>query len=734
MKNSFCTIIFFLIIAGFINSSFGQDKAKIDSLENLIINFENKNYSDIEKIKVYNNLSELYSSSSYEKRLKYAKQALKLAEEIKNQEQELIALKNTGLAYYQLTKYEESNKYLKKRLAILEELENIEEIANTLHYIGSNFFHWSKYHEAKENYEKALEIYKTLNNNAGIANSLKSIGSVISNWGDYDKALEYTQKALQYWEEINNRNGIAKASNSIGILYKDLEKYDKALQFFKKALEIFEENDYTWGIVNMNLHIGDIFLKQKDYNKALDYYFKAYKIVDKINDKKLISIALSNIGEAYNQMGDYEKALVYQKKALKIKEEVGDKKRLTITLTEMGIIYNNLKEYNKALEYLNKGLKTAKDINFKNQIKKCYHNISDVYANMGNFKKALTYNNLYVDLKDSIYSVESDKRIAEMQTKYETEKKEKENQQLRKDELLQKEKIKNQQLIIIFSAIIIVLAIIGILIYYSRYRTKQKINYQLSQKNLQIEKQKKHVQKLNNELREFDATKDKFFSILAHDLKNPFNSIIGYSSLLYDDYDNYTEKEKKNFVNQIKTASENTYKLLQNLLNWARSQTGNMNIKYEYIDISVITNEIINLLETHAINKNIKLHTTIPENTIAFADKNMVSVVMQNLISNAIKFTPNNGEVNIYTTDKSNYIKICISDTGIGISAENINKLFRMDKKYQTKGTANEHGTGLGLLLCKEFVEKNKGTISVESKIGKGSKFKFTLPVKESRS
>lgn len=227
---------------------------------------------------------------------------------------------------------------------------------------------------------------------------------------------------------------------------------------------------------------------------------------------------------------------------------------------------------------------------------------------------------------------------------------------------------------------------------------------------------------------ELNAAKDKFFSIIAHDLKNPFNSLIGFSELLSEEFDEFSEEEKKSQINSIRNVSEQTFKLLQNLLDWASSQTGRLEFNPKTIELSEIVTEIIGLMHLQSVYKKVAVYTGIGYGTKVFADSDMVKTIFRNLISNAIKFTNMGGKVWIVAKQKENEIEVSISDTGIGICQENIDKLFRIDEKFKTLGTLSEKGTGLGLLLCKEFVEKNGGRIWVESTPGAGSTFSFTLP------
>jgi PAS domain S-box-containing protein len=234
----------------------------------------------------------------------------------------------------------------------------------------------------------------------------------------------------------------------------------------------------------------------------------------------------------------------------------------------------------------------------------------------------------------------------------------------------------------------------------------------------------------NNEqkLEELNATKDKFFSIIAHDLKSPFNSMLGFSKLLNDKFDKYDIEKKKDFINVINQGLQDTYKLLENLLTWSQSQRGTIDFKPEKMNLYLICQETSEMLRQSTEDKNIILINKISENTYIEADNDMISLIIRNLISNAIKFTHKGGKVLIDAKNKQQLIEITMKDNGIGIPKEIQSKLFDIGKNTSTQGTENETGTGLGLILCKEFVEKHGGEIWVESEVDKGSKFIFTLP------
>jgi PAS domain S-box-containing protein len=253
----------------------------------------------------------------------------------------------------------------------------------------------------------------------------------------------------------------------------------------------------------------------------------------------------------------------------------------------------------------------------------------------------------------------------------------------------------------------------------------------VSEKNHEIEKQKQQLQELV-------ATKDKFFTILAHDLINPFSLLLGYTSLLSEKIESYSIIETKEMINLLNKTTQQTYDLLQNLLQWAKSQTGKIIMQPEILKIKSIIESNIALLKSNIDHKSIHVENNVQDGSFVFADENMLNTVVRNLLSNAIKFTQKNGRITFDTVtdknDKTNkneqkgFVTVCISDTGVGINREKLSTLFKVEKSSTTIGTDKEKGTGLGLILCNEFVEKMGGKMSVESEVGKGSKFFFTLP------
>jgi signal transduction histidine kinase len=261
-------------------------------------------------------------------------------------------------------------------------------------------------------------------------------------------------------------------------------------------------------------------------------------------------------------------------------------------------------------------------------------------------------------------------------------------------------------------------------VYHLRVRMLRKQKRLLE---IQVQERTLELQQKNAQLQELNASKDKFFSIIAHDLRSPFNALLGYTHLMSEQLYMYRRDELKQHVGKLRTAAEKLYALLENLLTWARIQRGGMEYAPEEFDLQELAEYATDLFTSKAEQKQIRLTNLIQDQTLVMADFNMINTVMRNLVSNALKFTPGGGQITLTARKNEHWVEIAVSDTGIGMNQEAIAKLFRLDVKYTTNGTDGEPGTGLGLLLCHDLVERHGGRMWVESESAQGTTFRFTL-------
>jgi signal transduction histidine kinase len=337
---------------------------------------------------------------------------------------------------------------------------------------------------------------------------------------------------------------------------------------------------------------------------------------------------------------------------------------------------------------------------------------------MEDYTQAFFYLKEYKNIDDEILSEEARKNISELWTKFNTEEKEKKIQWLTQQHRIQQLKLERQELVRNYLLVVSLLILVLAVVIYNRYRAEKKVERQLKESE--------------QKLRAMNISKDKLFSIIAHDLGSPLNSILLSSGFLEKKYQTLEEEEVKDLLHQIYENTDHVAKLLDNLLKWAVSQLGKLEVELETLDLSQLTEDTIELMMSSARGKNIHLVSHINKNTLAQADKRMVGTILRNLVSNAVKYSKNGGEVHIFSKSHNNFLEVAVADSGVGIPTDKLKYLFDLGVHNSTRGTAGEKGIGLGLVLCKEFVEKNRGTIRVErntnNETSTGTRVTFTLP------
>jgi signal transduction histidine kinase len=476
------------------------------------------------------------------------------------------------------------------------------------------------------------------------------------------------------------------------------------------------------------IFIGNIYHSYRRYTKALEYYQESRNIVEKLNWKTGRAAVLHSIASVYADIGKPVLALDYGQKALEICKDMGQKRNIAILLALRGKCHCKLGEYEKALNDISEALDIAKEIKNKDIIRNFYKEIYHIYVAMKSYEQSYDYFKKYKSTNDEIFSKEYQKSISELWLRDKARISGEEILQSIQNNSIQKLKSERQvlarNLIIVLSLLVLVLVLAGVYYLYYRYRIKRKAEQLLKESE--------------RKLRAMNSAKDKLFSIIAHDLESPLNGLLLSSGYLEKNYNTMKEKEIKEFIHQI---YENTYHmstLLDNLLQWAVSQLGKLEVDPEILDLSQLTGDTIALMEPSAREKNIRLMSHINENTLAWADKRMVETIMRNLVSNALKYSNKGGEVHISSKSNGNFLEVAVSDTGVGITTDKLETLFAPGIHNSTRGTADESGLGLGLVLCKEFVEKNGGTIRVKNnnsnETSTGTRVVFTLPThQESR-
>lgn len=669
-----------IILAGLLTIcflSYGQKNTEIDSLKNLLYQIENnkKTISDKDMVFLYVKLANHYKVRDINIATDLAYKALKLAKKV-----------------------------------------NFEKgIAHSFGIIGSLYNSTGKYDSAIVYYNNALDFYKKTNDSVYMAKVLNNIGLSHDYQGKMEMAVSYYIKSLDIKQKLNDTTGIITCLNNIGALFFYLEKYDEALKYYKMCIPLSKQVNDNEGFVMANLNIGETYRKIEQYELALEFLLKANEQNKTVKSNYLQALIYDNIGLTYMELGNNKKAIDFLEKSVEVNLILNDKDALLNNYNAIGSFYHKTNNLTQAVDYYTKAYEISSNAGFLKPASNNAEKLSQIYSELQNYKQSMHYHLIYSSLRDSVINIESNKRIDEMRIKYETEKKDNQISLLKKEKEISDIKIKNSQKEKLFFIVsVIALIAISFLLFFL-YNNKKRTGKILQEKNKQLNK--------------LNYTKDKFISILAHDLKNPFAGFVKITDALKNNYNNIDNSKKIKYIETINSSAKNLNYLLNNMLHWAVIQNDKADINLSKINISDLFAETKKILSDFAQQNNTKILSQIPENTTVLADKTFILIVFNNMIINAIKFSDKNKPVFVSAKRINNFVQISVKDNGIGIAHKDIEKLFSLDENPKKIGSHKNKGTGMGLILCKEITEKMNGKIWVKSELGKGSEFIFTLPV-----
>jgi len=587
--------------------------------------------------------------------------------------------------------------------------------------------------DSAEKYGKeALLLAQKANKPYLITLANQYLGVIAQIKGKYAESLEYYYKVIELAEKYNYSERLAYLYQSMGRMNQQQGDYEQAIKYTQQSLSLFKKLNHQLGLSYCYLTLGEVYTKISAYPQALNFYRQALAIRQQINHKEGLGAVYSLIGETLLQQGKYQEALDSLQKAEKIFSAIQDIRGKITVLNRIAKVYSFQKNWEDALEYARTSEKLAKQTGITESIKDIYLTIIDIYIGKNDYVNAYHYQRMLSAYKDSLLDKEKEERNQEIQAKYLT------NKRLQDIERLKAEN-QNQRIIIYLSLVIAFLLLIGGIIFYLNIQEKKKHNQLLLLQKKQIQEANEKLAQFNKDIlaqnesitqekekqEKINHFKDKLFSIISHDLRNPLASLKGGLELLKEDF--LSTQDKNHLIERLSSDLQATSYLLDNLLNWTRTQMQGLKINAIEVNLSNLIEENFNLFRPHAENKKISLQSNVPADVYVWADIEMTKLILRNLIHNAIKYTSFIGVVRVSTFFVDTYVIIAVQDTGRGMSKEEQEKLFGIEH-FSKQGTSNEKGSGLGLLLVKDFVEKNHGTIWVESIENEGSTFSFTLP------
>ncbi|WP_186435580.1 tetratricopeptide repeat-containing sensor histidine kinase [Maribacter sp. MAR_2009_72] len=588
----------------------------------------------------------------------------------------------------------------------------------------------------------------------GIAMANEILARATVNKGDYDKGIIMASEALIYADKINVQIVYLNCINVLGLAHFFKRQLHKVFEYNQIGLKYAKKINNQDKVIFFSNNAGTILSRIGEYDKALEYYNVCLDMLEKKPDSVMNAQVLNNIGSLHYTLGEYEISKEFSKKSIAI----SSMKKMTswqsdshITLGNIAIIDNDIEEAQKQFEQSKQILRDSKDpkqrietnlgfakIDLANNniesaktkalnalqfgraskyiigVNHAIELLHEISLKQQNYKEAYHYLSQYNRVNDSLNIVNNDNKLkitlAENNLKYE--------QELSRLKINQKLATQN----ILIAIALISLIILSTALFYIRgiSKTRKLLIDELNVKTLEQEKSKKELIVLN-------TTKDKLFSIIGHDLKGPMGSLQSLLNLLISGHLKSAE-----FLSFIPVISQNVGHLnftMNNLLSWATTQMNGTTTKPIEVALQDVVENNFTLKQTISTNKSITMTNNITANTVVWADKDHVDIILRNLISNALKFTPNNGTITVNAKTELKFKIIAVSDDGVGMTEEVLNKIFKSNENYSTYGTDNEKGTGLGLTICKELVEGNHGKIWVESIPNVGSTFYFSLPI-----
>ncbi len=626
-----------------------------------------------------------------------------------------------GLQY---TEYKKAEAFTTEALALAEKNNWSWALAETYKRIGFLSTISGDYSRAIKYDNLGLELATQRNDSVGIAEALNFLGNDYSDLGQYDQAYYYFTQSYRVGQLVNDRMRMTIALHNLGNVFRNLEQFEVALNYLQRSMRISQEIKDLDGIPYSYESIGAVYAQKRDFAQAK---FNFDQALATLRERKLTVIeprVLTRLGDLYSEQKQFAVALAYYDSAQILQENTQNELGLAEIAFGKAKIFIAQNNFTEATQLLTGSMTTARSLKAMKLYIDCLKTLSEAEEKKKNFPAALNHLQRYYAMRDSIYNSGMMEKLFREQVRYATANKDEEIAELnkiktqREKELSeQKELVQQQSFVRNILVVVVALTVILLFTVYRSGQRRKRIN------RLLLEHQEE-IKKRSFELEQLNKVKDKFFSIISHDLRSPINALYSIVDLI--DRKQMSGTELENIMKELKMRVNHTRTLINNLLDWALLQMDNLKIQLQRIDLKPVVDDTITLLASMQ-TKEITIENRVPKGTLALGDLNMVNLVFRNLIMNGLKFTEAGGKITIDSQDDGHYYRIAIADNGVGIAPEVQKLLFEKTTGYTTRGTANEKGTGLGLILCREFIERNGGKIWLESELGKGSTFYFTL-------
>jgi len=578
-----------------------------------------------------------------------------------------------------------------------------------------------EYSQTEKVFKEAIKQYRLgleTHNRYKIASAQLEIGTFYYYKGEYNTSEIYCWKAGINFQVMGDRKGLAQSLIVVGDVMRKEKNYEKAMEYYLAAKYLAQKKGAESEMSIVYNRIGDIFRHKEKYKIAEYYYEKAielnklkHSIVDLAND-------YANIGEVYRIQGKIDFAKVYYQQGMDIAQAYSQPFNIVENGFGLACVDTFYKNYDISLKRISFIQKIAEENKYREELKSIYLLKAAIYEVQKNYFESLKIQKDHNLLNDKLYAISTAQHSLQKDELFKLDLKndelKKKNNTIRKLSLLQSW---------LFVAITMLLLAILYFFYLSKIRKKEHHNLRI-QTDL-LKKANVDLKEQEGALNQSNETINKMLGMITHDVRSPLYDSMRLMELLLNKSTDVEEMKKTGF--QVISSLRGSTQLIDNLMFWSRSNSNNLAAQFEIIDIASTLEDEIRLLALSAFNKSISFTISIPEHTMVYADANMLRMIVRNLVMNALKYTPQNGEIKLTAKRINGHTEIRVIDNGQGINSEQITHLFDDKNRKSKQGLNGENGSGLGLLLVKEFVEKNKGFIKVKSTPNEGSEFRFTL-------
>lgn len=698
--------LLFLLLALVLNS-----QTKVDSLIAQLQTAEGE-----ERIKILNYLATHYLFSKPGEARIYNREAGEMLQNTAYPYGRMKQLNNSAMLAFLELDYSKAEINALEALQISKELDNPFFEGAVCNVLAAVLEKTGQYTRAVKYQNQGVELYKQLRDTVNWTLNLHNLAGIYGAMNHAKKHLEILLEVYEIQKKRNDQKGAALTASNLGSIYFNHEKYDKALQFYTLGFNYYEPQNETYYALSTKHGMAKCLAQLNSPDRALQLFEEVEKEALKENLKDVLSPNYYQKARLYELTGDTERAIAEIKKSIDLEGASDAIKNYVTRLTYLSELLMSNKNYSEALKVLTQALNIAKELDSPFVQVGLHKNLAAVYEKNNDFEKATEHLKQQIVFQDSLDKRTEREKLAQLEIDYEVKEMATKNQWLENENTFNTKKIKLQRIAIGMSILFSAVLILFLVLLFLSGKKIRNANCKLEQQNVLLEQQ-------SAELAEANATKDRFFSIIGHDLKNPFNAILGYLEMLQYDFDNLENNEIRNRIAIVKNASEEAYKLLENLLMWSQNQMNKLKPVIEKINLSEVLEEELRGQKMTADKKQLKIEEQIEDGLFVMADKNMLAFIFRNIISNGIKFTPKQGEIFVAAHWEGRHIRVAIRDTGIGMSAEEQQNLFRIDSNTSRKGTENESGTGLGLVMCQAFATINNAQLHVASETNKGSTF-----------